>query len=154
LEIIIVRTLFRLSNINDIKNYQKPLQLVSFEIEKAFDRVGHKIILDALQAFGVPENTIDAFQRFTLVGFAYVEVNGRKGLIITIRTGSDQGDPLSSILFLIATEPLNLKPSTNLWRLMYNTDRGLTIRPILFADDNLNLLTLPSSEDIRPLLQL
>ena len=94
--------------IQEANRYQKPLQLVSFDIEKAFDRVGHKIILDALRAFGVPEITIEAIQRFTLVGFAYVEVNGRKGLIITIRTGSGQGDPLSSILFLIATEPLNL----------------------------------------------
>jgi hypothetical protein len=140
--------------IQEANRYQKPLQLVSFDIEKAFDRVGHKIILDALRAFGVPEITIEAIQRFTLVGFAYVEVNGRKGLIITIRTGSGQGDPLSSILFLIATEPLNLTMSTNLRRLMYSTEGGLTIGPILFADDNLNPLSLPSPEDIRPLLQL
>ena len=140
--------------IQDANRYHKPLQLVSFDIEKAFDRVGHKIILDALRAFGVPEITICAIQRFTLIGFAYVEVNGKKGLIITIRTGSGQGDPLSSILFLIATEPLNLTLSTNLRRLMYTTEGGMSVGPILFADDNLNPLSLPSSEDIRPLLQL
>jgi hypothetical protein len=44
--------------------------------------------------------------------------------------------------------------STNLRRLMYSTEGGLTIGPILFADDNLNPLSLPSPEDIRPLLQL
>jgi hypothetical protein len=38
---------------------------------------------------------------------ARVEMNGRKGILITIRTGSGQGDPLSSILFLIGSEPLN-----------------------------------------------
>jgi len=37
---------------------------------------------------------------------------------------------------------------------MYNTEGGLTIGPILFADDNLNSLSLPLPEDIRPLLQL
>ncbi len=30
-----------------------------------------------------------------------------KGLLVTVRTGSGQGDPISSILFLLATEPLN-----------------------------------------------
>ncbi len=36
-----------------------------------------------------------------------MEVNGRRGILITIKTGSGQGDPLSSILFLIGLEPLN-----------------------------------------------
>jgi hypothetical protein len=75
--------------------------------------VSHKIILDPLWAFGVPEITISALQCFALVGYAYVEVNGRKGLVITIKTGSGQGDPLSSILFLLATEPLNLSIAKN-----------------------------------------
>jgi hypothetical protein len=48
-----------------------------------------------------------AIQHYSLIGYAYVEVNGRKGLLITVRTGSGQGDPISSILFLMATEPLN-----------------------------------------------
>jgi hypothetical protein len=76
-------------------------------MEKAFDRVGHSVIVQALRAFGVPEIMIQAISHYTLVGYAYVEVNGRRRLLITIKTGSGQGDPLSSILFLIATEPLN-----------------------------------------------
>jgi hypothetical protein len=31
----------------------------------------------------------------------YVEVNGRKGILIKIKTGSGQGDPLSSILEIL-----------------------------------------------------
>ncbi len=38
--------------IQDAGNYQKPLQLVSFDMEKAFDRVGHHIMVQALRAFG------------------------------------------------------------------------------------------------------
>jgi hypothetical protein len=69
--------------------------------------VSHCSIVQALRAFGVPEITITAIQCFSLIGFAYVEVNGKKGVLITVRTGSGQGDPISSILFLLATEPLN-----------------------------------------------
>jgi len=140
--------------IQEANRYNKPLQLVSFDIEKAFDRVSHKIIVDSLRAFGIPEITISAIQHFTLVGYAYVEVNGRKGLVITIRTGSGQGDPLSSILFLMASEPLNFTLATNLDNLMYTTEGGLKIGPILFADDNLNPLTLPTAADLQPLLQV
>ncbi len=56
--------------IQEANRYDKPLQLISFDIEKAFDRVSHKIILDALRAFGVPEITISALQCFALVGYA------------------------------------------------------------------------------------
>jgi hypothetical protein len=35
--------------IQEANRYDKPLQLISFDIEKAFDRVSHKIILDALR---------------------------------------------------------------------------------------------------------
>jgi hypothetical protein len=116
--------------------------------------VSHKIILDKLLAFVVPEITISALQRFALVGYAYVEVNGRRGLVITIKTGSGQGDPLSSILFLLATEPLNLSIAQNNRNLMYNTEGGINVGPILFADDNLNPLRLSTAEEVRPLLQL
>jgi hypothetical protein len=80
--------------IQDAVHYQKPLQLVSFDMEKAFDQVGHHIIVQALRAFGVPEIMIMAIQHYTLFGYAFVDVNGRSGIVITIKTGSGQGDPL------------------------------------------------------------
>jgi hypothetical protein len=40
-----------------------------------------------MRAFGIPEITIMAIQHYSLIGFAYVEVNGKKGLLITVKTG-------------------------------------------------------------------
>jgi hypothetical protein len=91
--------------------------------------------LRALRAFGVPEIMIMAIQHYSLTGFAYVEVNGKKGLLITVKTGSGQGDPVSSILFLLATEPLNRALAQNYRNLMYKTESNFTVGPILFADD-------------------
>ncbi len=85
----------------------RELHLVSSDMEKAFQRVGHHIILKALRCFGVHEIMILAIQHYTLMGFSYVEFNGHKGTLITIKMGCGQGDYLSSTLFLVATETLN-----------------------------------------------
>ena len=138
--------------IEEASSKNKPLQLVSVDTEKAFDSVGHRVIVQALRAFGVPEIMVQALQQYTLVGYARVEVNGRKGLLITIRTGSGQGDPLSSILFLLASEPLNRAIAKKHRDLMYKTEGGLRIGPKLYADDGLLPLSLRTSEDLRGVL--
>jgi hypothetical protein len=140
--------------IQDATHYQKPLQLVSFDMEKAFDRVGHAIIIQALRAFGVPEIMVQAISQYTLVGYAYVEVNGRRGILITIKTGSGQGDPLSSILFLISTEPLNRILCSSFLELMYVAEDNVTVGPILYADDNLTPLSLQRAEQIHSILEV
>ncbi len=137
--------------IQEAAKHNKPLQLVSFDIEKAFDRVSHISIIQALRAFGVPEIAIMAIQHFALAGYAYVEVNGKKGILIKVKTGSGQGDPISSILFLVATEPLNLALARNFQQIMYTTIGNTTVGPILFADDNLNPLALPNAAAIQPI---
>ncbi len=85
---------------------------------------------------------------------ARVEVNGRKGILITVRTGSGQGDPLSSILFLIGSEPLNRLIVTKFAEIMYTTAEGITVGPILFADDNLSPTKLRSIDQLEPLLAI
>jgi hypothetical protein len=91
---------------------------------------------------------------YVLVGMARVEVNGRKGILITVRTGSGQGDPLSSILFLIGSEPLNKLIVTKFAEIMYTTAEGVTVGPILFADDNLSPTKLQAIEQLEPLLAI
>jgi hypothetical protein len=75
--------------------------------------------VQALSAFGVPEITVMAIQHYTLVEFVYVKDNGKTGILITIKTGSGQGDPQCSILFLIAIKPLNRLLATAFMELMY-----------------------------------
>jgi hypothetical protein len=56
--------------IQDAQITGQPLQLISLDIEKAFDRLSHTIIIQALRAFGVPELVIQALQNYVLVGMA------------------------------------------------------------------------------------
>jgi hypothetical protein len=140
--------------IQDAERSQRSLQLVSLDIENAFDRIGHKIIVQALRAFGVPEIVVQALRQYTLVGYARVEVNGRKGILITIKTCSGQGDPLSSILFLIGSEPLNRLISSQFQEIMYTTQEGITVGPVVFADDNLSPLSITHENQIDLLLDM
>jgi hypothetical protein len=91
---------------------------------------------------------VQAISQYTLVGYAYVEVNGRRGILITIKTGSGQGDPLSSILFLISTEPLNRILCSSFLKLMYTAEDNITVGPILYADDNLTPLAIQRADQI------
>jgi hypothetical protein len=86
---------------------------------------------------------------YSLTGFAYVEVNGKKGFLITIRTGSGQGGSYLQHPFptVLATEPLNRVLAQNYRNLMYSTEGNLTIGPILFAADNLYPLSIEREND-------
>ncbi len=103
--------------------HSRPLQLVNFDIEKAFDWVEHHIILQVLRAFGLLEIMIMTLQHYAAVGFTFCEVNGQKGIFIPIKTGSGQRNPVSVILlFLVATEPLNSLLATAFMELLYTTE--------------------------------
>jgi hypothetical protein len=71
-----------------------------------------------------------------------------------MKTGSGQADPLSSILFLIGSEPLNRLIANRFPNLMYVTREGITVGPVIFADDNLSPLSLTNAEQINPILAL
>jgi len=138
--------------IQDANRENKPLQIVSFDIEKAFDRVSHICIKQALRAFGVPEIMVEALAALCLTGHAQVEVNGKKGILISVRTGSGQGDPPSSTLFLIATEPLNRALAKNHLAIMYTTAAGTTVGPVFYADDSAAALALRRAADLQPII--
>ena len=87
--------------IQDAQENKKPLQLISYDLEKGFDRTSHKIIEDALRLL--------------------------TRTIFLIKTGSGQGDPISSILFLISTEPLNRAIVHRSEAIMYKTINNLTV---------------------------
>ena len=52
--------------IHDANKHDNPLQLISFDIEKAFDKVSHQVILQALTEFGFPIIYIEAIKEYIL----------------------------------------------------------------------------------------
>ncbi len=81
-----------------------------------------------------------------------VEVNGRRGILITIKTGSGQGDPLSNVLLLIGSEPINRHTANSFPELIYIPQEGIAIGFILFVGDNLSPLSLTCADKMDPVL--
>jgi len=136
--------------IQEANYHNTAVQIISYDIEKAFDRVSHKIIVQALREFGIPEIMIMAIRHFSLIGYAQVEINGKLGTAFVIRIGSGQGDPLSAILYIIATEPGNLAIIQNTKNIQYNSPLGIQIAPQFYADDNRTCLQLSEQGSIEP----
>jgi hypothetical protein len=57
-------------------------------------------------------------------------------------------------IFLIATEPLNRLLATGFRELMYSTEEGVVVGPLLYADDNLTPMALNEAEQLQPVLSL
>jgi len=115
--------------IQDANKNNKPLQIISYDIEKAFDRVSHKLIVQALREFEIPEILIMAIQKYTLVGYVQIEVNGKMGKMFVIKIGSGQGDPLSAIIYILATEPGNRALIQNTSNVQYVDEFNITMQP-------------------------
>jgi len=61
----------------NLHNKPKPLQLLSLDIEKTFDRLSHSIIIQALRAFGFPEIYIIAMNSTSLLDLHLWKSMGR-----------------------------------------------------------------------------
>jgi hypothetical protein len=78
----ILDTLILATHLIQEANYNhKSLQLISFDIE------GSRCI-HAPRAFGIPETIIMAIQHYSLIGYDYVEVNGKTYLENTQKESS------------------------------------------------------------------
>ena len=123
---------------------------ISLDVEKAFDKVSHTAIKQSLAAFCLLQIAVQAITNLALVGFAQVEVNKQKSLVFKIEVGSGQGDPFSSPIFLIATEPLNLALVKLFSHIRYTTRQGIPTDPSIYADDNLTCYQLQRAADLTP----
>lgn len=99
-----------LSALRDMLAYYQKIQgrllLVSFDQEKAFDRVNHEYLFHVLQRIGLPQLFI------SYVGLLYteissaVEINGKPSRSFAVRSGVRQGCPMSPLLYALTLEPL------------------------------------------------
>ena len=78
-----------------------PGTLVLLDWEKAFDKVNHGMLLEAIASYNVPNKIMDLLKSLYDVPEFYVEVEGARSDKKTQNTGIRQGCPLSPYLFIM-----------------------------------------------------
>ncbi|GCC38609.1 hypothetical protein chiPu_0017124 [Chiloscyllium punctatum] len=92
--------------IKGAKYNHKDLAVVFVDLAKAFDSVGHKLLIKSLQRVKLPKAFVSLIEDLYTGNTTVVEGNGNLTTPITIERGIKQGDPLSPILFNIALDQL------------------------------------------------
>lgn len=80
--------------------------IVALDQEKAYDRIDHDYLWEALKHTNFPQNFIETVRSLYRHATSCVMINGTKSASFRIWRGVRQGDPMSCLLFAVAIEPL------------------------------------------------
>ena len=80
--------------------------IISIYAEKAFDKIQHPFMIKALQNMGIEGPYLNIVKTICDKPTANIILNGEKLKAFTLRSGTTQGCPLSSLLFNIVLEVL------------------------------------------------
>lgn len=122
--------------------------LVELDLEKAYDKVDWKFLLDTLRLFCFPEITIKLISSCISSTSLAVLWNGERTTCFKPGRGLRQGDPLSPYLFVLYLERLSARISLsvrlNHWKPFSVCRGGPLIPHLMLADDILLLLRPPT----------
>lgn len=107
--------------------------LVLIDLQKAFDTVDHKILLDKLESIGVP--SVSWFCSYLEGRCQCVEVDGVRSTLEQVSCGVPQGSILGPLLFLIYVNDMHLSVSCKL--ALYADDSALVFshsNPVVIGD--------------------
>eukprot|EP00973_Karenia_brevis_P025413 3506433-Karenia_brevis.AAC.1 len=78
--------------------WQHPVWLAALDVKKAFDSISHNAIWATLERQQIPQPYIDLLRDLYDGQTAHVQTDRRSRTFI-VQCGTEQGDPLSSLLF-------------------------------------------------------
>ncbi|OJT01831.1 Transposon TX1 uncharacterized 149 kDa protein [Trametes pubescens] len=80
--------------------------IVALDQEKAYDRIDHTYLWEALKHANFPQSFINTVRSLYQGAESCVIINGARSTFFRIWRGVRQGDPMSCLLFAVAIEPL------------------------------------------------
>lgn len=90
----------------ELQHKKRKALLVSFDMEKAFDRVEPRFLYNTLRKMNLNAGFVSFLEKVRDVSFSKVLINGTLSREVKIERSVRQGDPLSMHLFVLYIEPL------------------------------------------------
>uniref|UniRef100_A0A8D1GLD2 RNA-directed DNA polymerase n=1 Tax=Sus scrofa TaxID=9823 RepID=A0A8D1GLD2_PIG len=144
------RAISVIHHINKLKN--KNFMILSIDVEKAFDKIQHPVLIKTLQKVGTEGTYLNIIKAICDKPRANIILNGEKLKEFPLRSGTRQECPLSPLLFNIVLEVLAMAIRD------VKEIKGIRIGKeelilSLFADDMIQYLENPK-DSTRKLLEL
>lgn len=123
--------------VHEAFNNGSQVDVIYTDMEKAFDKVRHCVILKALSDMDVSLYLTKLIQSYLTQRFQYVEIKGCKSVVYKSTSGVPQGSNLGSLLFLVAINSIVSKVNN--------------AKALVLADDFKCFLQVNSLEDCETL---
>ena len=127
-------TLKLMAMMNYCQQKKKSAAIISFDFRKAFDSVEWEAIYKAMETFGFGPRIIDYVKIMHYDMYSAVINNGYWGDWIKLQRSTRQGDPSSSLIFLLIAEIIGIRIRTNIKIKGIQIDQD-EIKSEQFADD-------------------
>ena len=125
--------------------------IISIDIEKAFDKIQHPLMIKTLQKMGIEGTYLNIVKAIYNKPTANIILNGEKLKAFPLRSGTKQGCPLSPLLFNIVLEVLATAIREE--KEIKGIQIGKEVKLSLFTDDIILYVENPK-DSIRKLLEL
>lgn len=100
--LVSIRDIIEMVEMDQMEGY-----IVKIDQEKAFDRVSHEYLLDVLQVYGFGDYFRKWVKIFYTDIYSSVKNNGHLTKYFPVRNSVRQGCPISALLYVLCSEPLN-----------------------------------------------
>ena len=135
-------------NIRQYINKGKLVSVVYLDLTKAFDTIGHSVLLSKLPSFGIIDNELLWFTDYIFNRSQVIEINGTSSESECITSGVPQGSILGPLLFIIFYDDIcsAVKYSDII---MYADDTVL-----VFADKNITVIERILNQEMKNIMYL